>query len=828
MNKTTEPEEKSERLSIRIEGMHCASCVATIEGALRKRKGVIDASVSLLDEKAVVEVAPTLVDRETLERVIESVGYKAKRSAMTIRLAPAPKEKQWDTIKAALMPLEGVISVSVSPRSARLVIEYDEDLLTFRIVKRALKEAGFEVVEETETAADREAMTRRHEIRFYSRLLVLAAALAIPVLIITFISPVTQFIELWGIRPDVINFLLTTPIQFIAGYPFYRLALKAARHGKANMDTLIMVGTSAAYFYSVAATFLLPGYMTFYDTAALLITFILLGRTLESIAKGRTSTAIRKLMDLQAKTAIVIRGGKELIIPADEVEVNNLLLVKPGEKVPVDGVVISGQSSVDESMITGESIPVSKTKGDALVGATLNQNGVLRMRATKVGQDTVLSQIVRMVEEAQTSKPPIQRKADAIAGVFVPLVLLLALITFVGWILLGAQWVGALSFSIAVLVAACPCALGLATPTALMVGIGKGAQLGILIKTGASLETIPRIDMILFDKTGTLTVGKPTVTDVITASRVTPKEALSLVAALERNSEHPLAEAITRYAQEQNVEMPPVAEFESFSGKGVRGRIRKSLVLVGNDRFMSENGIDVGEFKQHLKTLEDAGKTTVFAAKDKQPLALLAIADPLKPSSQQAVQSLQQMGITTLMLTGDKKRTAQAIAQRVGINRVLAEVLPRDKANEVKRLQGKKHIVAMAGDGINDAPALAQADVGIAIGSGTDVSLETGDIVLVKDDLTDVVTGIELGRKTMSKIKQGFFWALIYNFILLPIAAGVLFPFGIMLRPEWAALAMALSSVSVVTNALLLGRFRPRLHPEASGEPESAGTGQPQ
>lgn len=822
MNQKTEPEEKPQRLSIRIEGMHCASCVATIEGALRKQEGVIGASVSLLDEKAVLEVAPTRVDRVTLERVIESVGYKAKRSAMTITLAPVPQEKQWDSIKLTLTQLEGVISVSVSPKSGRLVVEYDEDLLTFRIVKRALQKAGFEVVEETATGLDREAMTRKHEIRFYTRLLVLAVALAIPILVIMLIPTVAQFLELQGIRPDVVNFLLTTPIQFIAGYPFYRLALKAARHGKANMDTLIMVGTSAAYFYSVAATFLLPGYMTFYDTAALLIAFILLGRTLEAIAKGRTSLAIRKLMDLQAKTAIVIRDGKELIIPADEVEVNDVLLVKPGEKVPVDGLVISGQSSVDESMVTGESIPVSKTVGDPLVGATLNQNGVLRMRATKVGQDTVLSQIVRMVEEAQTSKPPIQRRADAIAGVFVPIVLLLAAITFIGWILLAEPWVRALSFSIAVLVAACPCALGLATPTSLMVGIGKGAQYGILIKTGASLETIPRIDTIVFDKTGTLTVGKPTVTDVITAGHATAAEALSLVAALEKNSEHPLAEAIIRYAQEQNIEIPRVEDFEAFSGKGVRGRVKKSLVLVGNDRFMTENGINLSQFKGNLRALEDEGKTTVFAAKDKHPLALLAIADPLKPSSQHAVQSLQKMGITTLMLTGDKKRTAQAIAQRVGIDRILAEVLPGDKANEVKRLQSRKHIVAMVGDGINDAPALAQADVGIAIGSGTDVSLETGDMVLVKDDLTDVVTGIELGKRTMSKIKQGFFWALIYNFILLPIAAGLLTPFGIMLRPEWAALAMALSSVSVVTNALLLGRFHPKQYAELSDEPDDA------
>ncbi len=572
-----------------------------------------------------------------------------------------------------------------------------------------------------------------------------------------------------------------------------------------------MLGTSAAYFYSVAATFFLTGYIAFYDTAALLITFILLGRTLEAIAKGRTSKAIRKLMDLQAKVAVIVRDGEEITIPIEDVEVGDILIVKPGEKIPVDGEVIDGQSSVDESMVTGESIPVSKKVGDPAIGSTINKNGVLKIRATKVGQDTILSQIVKMVEEAQTSKPPIQRKADAIAGVFVPIVIVLAVATFSLWLfVMNEHWVRSLSFMIAVLVAACPCALGLATPTSLMVGIGKGAEEGILIKTGAGLETIPKVDTIVFDKTGTLTVGKPTVTDVVTAGDIEIPEILRVVASVEKNSEHPLADAVVQYAREADLDIPDATDFMSVTGKGVNGVVDGSQILVGSDKYMNEKGIGFGALEEDVVRLQDEGKTTIFAARDGQPLALIAIADTLKDSSAEAVAKLQEMGNDVLMITGDKERTALAIAKKVGIKRVLAEVMPGDKADQVKELQAEGHVVAMTGDGVNDAPALAQADVGIALGSGTDVSVETGDIVLVKDDLMDVVKGIELGSRTMTKIKQNFFWALVYNLALLPIAAGVLYPFsGLILKPEFAALAMALSSVSVVANALLLGRFKP-------------------
>ncbi len=808
MSEQDQQEGKSKRVSMRIEGMHCASCVASIEQALLEHESVARASVSLLDEKAVIEFNPELADRETLEKIVKTTGYKPQRAKMIFTLTPQPQEDEWENITESVEQIDGVITTSTYHSTSRLLIEYDETLVTFKIIKKRLQRLGFDAGESEVSDIDRETLAREREIRYYSRLLAFSATLTVPVILLMF-APwlILPLLPSW-LSPTLFSFILVTPIQFIAGYPFYKASLRAARHGKTNMDTLIMLGTSAAYFYSVAATFLLAGLSPFYDTSAMLITFILLGRTLEAIAKGRTSRAIRALMDLQAKVAVVIRDGKEITIPIEDVEVGDNILVKPGEKIPVDGEVIGGQSSVDESMVTGESLPVSKHAGDAVVGATMNQNGVLTVRATKVGQDTVLSQIVRMVEEAQAQKPPIQRMADRIAGVFVPIVLFIAFSTFAIWFLISGQdWVRALSFTIAVLVAACPCALGLATPTALMVGIGRGAQLGILIKSGAGLEIVPKIDTVVFDKTGTLTVGRPTVTDIIPAKGVEAEQALALVAAVEKNSEHPLADAIVKYAGEKSIEIPTAIKFAAISGRGVRAEVDGAVIRVGSDVFMRENSIDITELEVHLEGLQREGKTTVFAAKNDEPLVLLGIADTLKDNSAQAVERLQQMGIDVIMLTGDKERTAQAIARNVGIEKVLAEVLPGDKASQIEKLQSQGQVVAMTGDGVNDAPALAQADVGIALGSGTDVSVETGDIVLVKDDLMDVVAAIELGKRTMTKIKQNFFWALIYNLILLPVAAGLLSPF-VILQPEWAALAMTFSSVSVVTNALLLGRFK--------------------
>ncbi|MBD3408389.1 MAG: cadmium-translocating P-type ATPase [Candidatus Lokiarchaeota archaeon] len=798
---------KTKRMSMSIEGMHCASCVASIEKSLKSEDGVVNASVSLLDEKAVVEYDSEKVDREKLEKAVDSTGYKAVRSKMSLAVNPSPAGEEWKSTKQELMQIDGIISVKGFPNHEKVIIEYDDDLVTYKIVRRSMRDHGFEVSDESDTQ-DRESSAREEEIKYYSRLFTFSLILTIPVTLIMF-GVITPLIPA-SISPEIVMFFLTTPVQFIGGYPFYKASLRGLRHLKTNMDTLIMLGTSAAYFYSVYATFFLEGFGSFYDTAAMLITFILLGRTLEAIAKGRTSKAIRELMGLQAKVAVVIRDGEESTIPIEDVEVGDVVLVRPGEKIPVDGQVIDGQSSVDESMITGESLPVKKKVGDSVVGATINKNGVLQVEATEVGQDTVLSQIVKMVEEAQANKPPIQRKADSIAEVFVPVVLVIAAATFLFWAFLTPEpWVRALSFMIAVLVAACPCALGLATPTAIMVGLGQGAQYGVLIKTGGGLETIPKVDTIVFDKTGTLTIGKPTVTDIITAEGVNKEDTIQLIAAVEHNSEHPLAVAIVDYAKENNIEYPNATEFEAVSGKGVTAIVDSKRVFIGSEAYISENDINLGSLPEHSKMLQEQGKTTIFAGTENGPLAILGIADTLKDTSEEAIKSLKNKGIEVWMITGDRERTAHAIAKKIGIENVMAEVLPQDKAGKVAELQKSGRVVAMTGDGINDAPALAQADVGIAMGSGTDVSVETGDIVLVKDNLMDVVTGIQLGKATMSKIKQGFFWALIYNMALLPIAAGLLFPIGIILRPEFAGLAMALSSVSVVSNALLLNRFSP-------------------
>ena len=802
-------EEQKHRMSMKIEGMHCASCVATIEKSLLNEDGVISATVSLLDEKAVIEYDSSRVDRVKLEHAVDASGYRATRSAMTITITGAESESDWKNIEQTISSQRGVITVRTFPERQKALIEYDDDLLTYKIIKKAIREIGFEPEEAERRDSDRESLARENERRFYLRLLTFSLILSIPVVLIHF-HALDTIITSESTR-KLLMFFLSTPVQFVGGYPFYRAALRSARHLKTNMDTLVMLGTSAAYFYSVATTFFLTGYSSFYDTAVLLITFILMGRTLEAIAKGRTSRAIRSLMDLQAKVATVIRNGDEIILPIEDVEVDDIVLIRPGDRVPVDGKIIEGKSSVDESMITGEPVPVHKTLGDSVVGGTVNKNGVLQVKAEKVGKDTVLSQIVRMVEEAQTNKPPIQRKADKIASYFTPVILIIALATFLFWtVIMVVEWTLALNFTIAVLVAACPCALGLATPTAIMVGIGKGAQYGILIKTGDGLETIPAMDTIVFDKTGTLTIGRPTVTDIVVIGEITENDALGLVAAVERNSEHPLAEAIVYETRERGIEISDSDDFVYTTGKGVSARVKGSQVLVGSGQFMADEGIDFSNMDDQVSMYQHEGKTTVYAAKDNQPLAVLAISDKLKPSSVQAVSTLQELGIDVWMITGDRLETAKSIAATVGIRNVLAEVLPNDKAAQIKKLQDEGKIVGMTGDGVNDAIALAQADVGIALGSGTDVSVESGDIVLVKDDLLDVVTGIQLGKGTMTKIKQGFFWALIYNIILLPIAAGLLYlPFDLVLRPEFAGLAMALSSVSVVTNALSLNRFKP-------------------
>jgi Cu+-exporting ATPase len=605
-----------------------------------------------------------------------------------------------------------------------------------------------------------------------------------------------------------ILFLLATPVQFIIGWSIYTSAFGALKNKSANMDSLIAIGTSAAYFYSVYVIFFQPMGDQYFEAATILITFVILGRYLEAIAKGKTSEAIKKLMHLSPKIATVIRKGKEEKIPVDEVVVGDIILVKPGEKVPVDGIIIEGQSAIDESMITGESMPVEKKKNDLVIGATINKHGSFKFKATKVGANTTLAQIVKLIEDAQGKKAPIQRFADKISAYFVPAVISIAIIAFLTWyFLVGQTFEFSLIIAVSVLVIACPCALGLATPTAIMVGTGKGAEKGILIKGGDALETAHKLYAVVFDKTGTLTQGKPEVTDIISTNKISENELLKLAASVEKNSEHPLAQAIVNKAEEKKIKLESVKNFKAIPGHGVEGTLKGKKILVGKPEYIRKIS-DIKKYENNIKELEENGKTVIVACFDKKITGIIAIADTIREDSIQAVKDLQKEKIFVYMITGDNKRTANAIGKQLGINHVISEVLPQDKANEVKKLQ-KKGKVAMVGDGINDAPALAQADIGIAIGSGTDVAMETGNIVLMNNKTTDVVKAIKLSRITISKIKQNMFWALFYNSLGIPIAAGLLYPFtGWLLSPIIAGGAMALSSVSIVLNTLLMKRKR--------------------
>ena len=692
-------------------------------------------------------------------------------------------------------------------------------------LKRAVKDVGYELGSEAEAVEDITAAAQR-EIRMVRNRFVVAAVLAGVIMALMWsLSFVGKSYLLWA---------LATPVQFWAGLRFYRGTWGALRHKTADMNTLIAVGTSAAYFYSMVAV-LFPGLFTaggvephlYFDTSAMIISLILLGRFLEARARGRTSEAIRQLIGMQPKTALVIRDGSEMEIPVDDVELGDLILVRAGERVPVDGIIRRGYSSIDESMITGESIPVEKKEGDEVIGATINKTGSFQFEATKVGKDTTLAQIIRLVEEAQGSKAPIQRLADVIASYFVPIVIGIAIVTFIVWFRLGPE--PALTFAllnfVAVLIIACPCALGLATPTAITVGTGKGAEHGVLIRSAESLESSHQIGAVLLDKTGTLTQGEPQVTDIIAVPSSSQEEVLRLGASAEYGSEHPLGQAIVKAAQEKKLRVSQASDFNAVPGHGVEASIKGKRVLLGNLRLMQDRGLHLNGLKKEAEGLWEKGKTVMFLGWDSQVIGLIALADTLKSGAKQAVKELHRMGIEVMMLTGDNQRTAEAIAQEVGIDRVLAEVLPEHKAQQVKKLQDGGRIVAMVGDGINDAPALAQADVGIAIGTGTDVAMEAADITLIGGDLGGIVTAISLSKRTMRAIKQNLFWAFAYNSALIPVAAGALyFAFGQIgvpsqlrfilgeygfLNPMLAAAAMAASSVTVVSNSLRLRRFRP-------------------
>ena len=720
------------KITLNVKGMHCASCVAVVERALKKTDGVSDARVNLSTEKAHVEFDDSKVDASKLISAVKGKGYDARVS--------------------------------------------------------------------TEADKSVEDLEKKKELSDTRRLLLATMTLSIPAFLIGML-----FMEEipYGI---FVLFLLATPVQFISGARFYKGAWAALKNKTANMDTLVAVGTSAAYFYSVAVMVTSPMADQYFETAAVLITFVLLGKYLEAKAKGKTSEAIKKLMDLSPKTATVIRDGKEVILPVESVLAGDIIIVKPGEKIPVDGVIISGASSVDESMITGESIPVEKSVGSNVIGSTLNKHGSFQFKATKVGADTTLSHIIRLVEDAQGSRAPIQRFADVISSYFVPAVILIALVSFGLWYFIAGKTLAfALIIAVSVLVISCPCALGLATPTAIMVGIGKGAGEGILIKSGEALETAQKINALVFDKTGTITKGAPSVTDVVVLNNFGEGEVLGFAGSIEKNSEHPLAEAIMHYVKDKDVLLNDVSDFNADPGRGVSGVIDGRDVLLGNRMLMSLNKVDISSIEGRFASLEDEGKTVVVLSVDGVPAALVAIADTLKDSSRDAVVQLKKLGVEVYMITGDNKRTAAAVGRMTDIQNIFAEVLPEDKANYVKDLQSRGKKVAMVGDGVNDAPALASADVGIVMASGTDVAMESGGIVLMKNDPLDVVKAIRLSKMTMGKIKQNMFWALIYNVIGIPIAAGLLYPLtGWLLSPIIAGGAMALSSVSVVSNSLLL------------------------
>ncbi len=742
---------QEQRLTLPVKGMHCASCVSKVEAALAGIPGVVEASVNLAAEKATVRLQAGNVTVDDLRRAVRAAGYEIPQEIPTEVEAP-----------------------------------------------------------------DREREERERENRLLRAKFLVGAALSLPVLLGSFPQIFPWAPE--AFRNPWVQLVLAAPVQFWVGWQFHRGFWNDTIHRSASMNSLVSIGTNAAYIFSVAVTlrphtFMPLGGMTYYDTAAVLMTLIVLGRWLEARARGHTSDAIRRLVALAPKTARVLRDGRETDIPVALIVAGDLLRVRPGERIAVDGEVVEGASAVDESMLTGESLPVEKRPDSRVIGGTVNRMGSFTFRATRVGKDTVLAQIIRLVEEAQGSKAPIQRLADRVSAVFVPIVIAVAALTFAVWWLWGPQpaFLFGLTNFVAVLVIACPCAMGLATPTAIMVGTGKGAEHGVLIKSAVALELLHKARMVVLDKTGTLTVGRPVVTDIIPSGGMSADDLLALAAAAEQGSEHPLGEATVARAKERGLGLPPVTDFRAVPGHGIEARAGGQRLLLGNARLLSGQGVSVGELEATARRLEEEGKTVMYAGLDGRVAGLIAVADVLKPEARQTVSLLHAMGIEVVVLTGDNRRTGEAIARQAGVDRVLAEVLPEDKAREIKRLQEEGRLVAMVGDGINDAPALAQADVGIAMGSGTDVAIEAADVTLMRGDLRGIVTAIQLSRRTIRIIRENLVWAFGYNVILIPVAAGVLYPvWGILLSPILAGAAMALSSVSVVTNSLRLKRFRPR------------------
>jgi Cu+-exporting ATPase len=816
---------EQKQLTLPVVGMTCANCVASVERNAKKVAGVTDATVNFASEKVTLVFDPTLADpkaatSEVIARV-QRAGYDIPTATIELPLLGMTCANCANTIQRRLNKVEGVLSAEVNYANERAVVTYVPGAVERADLIAAVRKAGYDVVETAADAEpeDAEAAARAAEVRHQWTRLIAGIVFSLPLFLLSMARDLGLVGE-WA-HAAWVNWLflaLATPVQFYVGWDYYVGAYKSLRNGSANMDVLVAMGSSVAYLYSVAVliglTLGIPGlgHHVYFETSAVIITLIVLGKLLEVRAKGRTSAAIKKLIGLQPKTARVVRQGIEMDVPISQVVVGDTVVVRPGEKIPVDGVVRQGSSAVDESMITGESLPVEKHPSDPLIGATLNKQGLLKFEATKVGKETALAQIIRLVEQAQGSRAPIQRVVDQVSAYFVPAVIALAVLTFIVWMVSGAGFVPALIRLVAVLVIACPCAMGLATPTSIMVGVGKGAELGILFKNSAALEQAQRLTAIVLDKTGTITRGQPSVTDVVVSNQATLSrdDLLRLAASAERGSEHPLGESIVTAAREAGLALAEPSAFESIAGHGIAATVDGRRVLLGNRRLMEREQVMLNGLGPKADQLQAVAKTAMWVAVDGQAGALIGVADTIKDGSQEAIAALRQQGLLVVMITGDNQATAQAIAAEVGIDRVFAEVLPGDKASHVAKLQAEGYRVGMVGDGINDAPALAQADVGIAIGTGTDVAMETADVTLMRGDLRSVPQALALSRATMRNIYQNLAWAFGYNVALIPIAAGALAPFAWapdflrQLHPILAAGAMAFSSVSVVSNSLRL------------------------
>ncbi len=789
---------KRAAITIPISGMNCAACSARVEKGLHTLPGVLSANVNLVMGKGTINYDPEQIEpRQMIERVKE-LGYKVLEEQQELLISGMSCAACSARVEKRLNSLPGVQKAAVNLTTNKASISFIPGIITVSEIEKAVKDLGYGVQKARDLSLSEAAQARQKEKNWQLTRFIIAVLFTLPLAVMMISSHVGRHLM---INPWV-QLALATPVQFFAGWPFYRGAYHSLKTGSANMDVLVALGTSVAYFYSLISLF--AGWNVYYfESAAMLMTIILLGKLLEAVARGKTSEAIEKLMGLQAKTARVLRDGVEMDIPVDEVLVGAFILVRPGERVPVDGVIQEGNTSIDESLLTGESLPVEKKPGDDVVGASINKYGSFTFQATKVGQDTVLAQIIRMVEAAQGSKAPIQRLADRVSNIFVPAIIAIALLTFGGWYISGANFESSLMHMVTVLVVACPCALGLATPTAIMVGTGVGAERGILIKGGEHLEQAGKIDAVVLDKTGTITEGVPAVTDIFALAPLDERKLLGIIASGEKKSEHPLGQAVVKRAEELEIPLEAVDNFEALPGQGIRFNLMNETWLIGNEKLASSLGIDISPLLPQKNRWEEEGKTVIIAMKGSSLSGLVAIADTVKENASQAISELRQMGLDIYMLTGDQKKTARAIAEQVNIDKVIAEVLPQHKAEEVQKLKDSGHIVAMVGDGINDAPALATSDVGMAIGTGTDVAMESASITLMHGDLMKIASAIRLSRRTLRKIRQNLFWAFFYNMITIPLAI-----FGVF-TPVMGGTAMALSSVSVVTNSLLLKRYDP-------------------